>query len=144
MQTILIILGIIVVVLNIAIITKVLVENYWYNRRQKVYKVIIILVLPLVGAIYVFKELYDLDKTLFINKKENINSNRNRPTLEKSKDNAMLYEAITPMEDDFKEVGNYQSSIDVEDYYSRQESSNDGYTSGGYIGGSDGGGGGGD
>ena len=95
------------------------------------------------------RELYRLDKTIFINKKKNINSNRNRASMGQSTNDAVMYEAFAPKEEDFKEIGSYESSITSDNYESKVSSvGGDYYTSdsfgGGDYGGSDAGGGGGD
>jgi len=59
----------------------------------------------------------------------------------------MMYEAVAPKEEDFQEIGSYESSITSDNYESKVSSvGGDYYTSdsfgGGDFGGSDGGGGG--
>ena len=137
----------VVLVFEILVIIRIIVENYWYSKGQKILRISLVLFIPLLGALFVQRELYKLDKTIFINKKENINSNRNRPTLGKATDDAMVYEAFAPKEEDFQEVGSYESSITSDNYESKVSSvGGDYYTSdsfgGGDFGGSDGGGGG--
>ena len=145
-----IIIGIIlfvIVVFEILIIMRIINENYWYSKEEKFFKVLLVLFLPILGALYVYRELYKLDKTIFINKKENINSNRNRASMGYSTDNAMIYEAVAPKEEEFKEIGNYESTITIDNYNDKVSSvggdyySNDSFGGGYSDSGGDGGGG---
>jgi len=136
-----------ILVFEILVILRITMENYWYSKGTKIIRILLVLFIPFLGALFVQRELYKLDKTIFINKKENINSNRNRPTLGKSTDDAMIYEAVAPKEEEFQEVGSYESSITSDNYESKVSLvGGDYYTSdsfgGGDFGGSDGGGGG--